>query len=94
MLDSEETASRTAVNNTPGQSGDNPNPEAWAGIEEKDALVVAACRLDTEHWEKHQRPISAETLRRELRVGSQRARALARVVRSHHQPGSPALVAT
>lgn len=94
MLDSEETASRTAVNNTPRQSGDNPNPEAWAGIEEKDALVVAACRLDTEHWEKHQRPISAETLRRELRVGSQRARALARVVRSHHQPGSPALVAT
>lgn len=92
-LHSEEAASRTAVNNAAGQGGGNTSPATWVGAEHDDPLVVEACRLDTQHWDKHQRPISAETLRRELRVGSRRARALARVVRSRHQPGSAALVA-
>ncbi|GDY33778.1 hypothetical protein [Gandjariella thermophila] len=87
----EATTSRTALNNVAGQSGDRKNAEAWAGTED-DPLVVDACRLDAEHWERHRRPISAETLRRELRVGSRRARTLARVVRSRRQPRPAALV--
>lgn len=82
---------RTVVNHTAGQTEAGQNMEVRAGAEEdEDLLVVEACRLDAEHWENHQRPISAETLRRELRVGSRRARALARAVRRHHQPSSSA----
>src|SRR5207237_3383461 len=81
------------VNNTAGQRDDGTSAEVWAGAEDEDPLVVDACRLDAEHWEKHQRPISAETLRRELRVGSRRSRALARAVRRRYEPGSAVLVA-
>lgn len=54
------------------------------GVE--DSLCVRAYELDAEHWERYQRPISAETLREQLRVGSGRARALTRHVRSNRQP--------
>ncbi|GLY70821.1 hypothetical protein [Amycolatopsis taiwanensis] len=89
----EETAPRTVAHRASGQSGDGTNVEVWAGAEDEDPLVVEACRLDTEHWDNHQRPISAETLGRKLRVGSRRARALARVVRRRHQPRPEALEA-
>ncbi|GAA4849459.1 hypothetical protein GCM10025787_35450 [Saccharopolyspora rosea] len=92
-LHTKEAAGRTAVNNAAGQIGDNPSPDSWDGDAGEDPLVAEACRLDTEHWAKHRRPISAETLRCELRVGSRRARALARVVRSRHYPRSASLVA-
>ncbi|GDY33930.1 hypothetical protein [Gandjariella thermophila] len=91
--DSEETAPRTAVNNAAGRSDDGKGAAALAGVEDDDPLVADASRLDAEHWDKHRRPISAETLRRELRVGSRRARVLARVVRSRRQPGTAAVMA-
>lgn len=83
----------TIVNSGAGQSGDGENLQVWAGAESEDPLVVEACRLDAKHWETYQRPISAESLRRELRVGSRRSRVLARAVRCRHQPGSEALMA-
>ncbi|MFC4003700.1 DUF2637 domain-containing protein [Prauserella oleivorans] len=39
-------------------------------------------QLNDEHWVRHGRPVSAETVRKRLRIGSTRARALARVVRA------------
>lgn len=51
-----------------------------------DPLRHEAYRLDAEHWNLRQRPISAETLRRKLSIGSTRARALTRHIRQHRQP--------
>jgi hypothetical protein len=89
-----ETAVRTAVNIVPGQNDDGSKGGVWVGAaDDDDPLVADAYRLDGEHWQRHQRPISPETLRRELRIGSRRARALVRAVRSRYQWGPAALVA-
>jgi hypothetical protein len=47
-----------------------------------DDLLHRARVEDARHWESHRCPISAETLRRRLRIGAQRARRLVEVVRS------------
>ncbi|MFJ3803472.1 DUF2637 domain-containing protein [Streptomyces sp. NPDC090088] len=48
---------------------------------DEDPLLVRARKLDLEHREMHQRPASAETLRKELHVGAQRSRTLVALVR-------------
>lgn len=40
-----------------------------------------------EHWAAQQRPISAETLRRELKIGAHRARTLVSQIRNEHARG-------
>ena len=50
------------------------------------ALLARARELDAEHWIA-QRPISAESLRRELKVGAHRARVLVRQIRGEHASG-------
>jgi hypothetical protein len=47
-------------------------------------LLARARAVDAKHRAVHQRPVSAETLRRELRVGAHRARALVDEVRREH----------
>nr|WP_246154089.1 hypothetical protein [Saccharopolyspora hirsuta] len=76
------TASCTVSDNVPGQQLDDDDA-GTRGVEE---LVSCAVDLDVEHWRRHHRPISAETLRRELGVGSARARALVKRIRSGHTP--------
>lgn len=81
-------ALRTVVNNTPGRSVAStdsvpPGPHG----ENDDPLREQAYRLDAEHWNMHQRPISADTLRRQLGIGSCRARALTLHIRRRHRPG-------
>lgn len=49
-------------------------------------LLAAAMRIDEDHWERRGRPVSAETVRKELRVGAAKARALVRVVRDMSRP--------
>ncbi|MHC5904525.1 hypothetical protein ACVNF4_11550 [Streptomyces sp. S6] len=46
-----------------------------------DPLPAQARMLDSRHREPHQRPVSAETLRKEPRVGAQRSRQLAAIIR-------------
>jgi hypothetical protein len=46
-----------------------------------DDLLERARREDADHWERHQRPISAETLRKRLRIGAARARMLVAAIR-------------
>ncbi|RKT86344.1 Protein of unknown function [Saccharopolyspora antimicrobica] len=79
----------TAVNNIPGHIavGADAVLEAPHG-DDDDPLSEEAYRLDAEHWLLYQRPISADTLRRELSIGSTRARALTRQIRQHHQLGA------
>jgi hypothetical protein len=57
----------------------HPEPERPPRL---DTLIDRARELDRQHRERHDRPISAETLRRRLGVGSTRARALVAEVRA------------
>ncbi|MFI6549464.1 DUF2637 domain-containing protein [Streptomyces prunicolor] len=49
--------------------------------DDDDPLLVRARPLDARHRELHQRPASAETLRKEVRIGAGRSRQLAALVR-------------
>ncbi|MGW4057782.1 hypothetical protein ACWEGE_05860 [Amycolatopsis sp. NPDC004747] len=49
-------------------------------------LVERALRADAEHWRRHGRPISAETLRKQLRVGATTSRTLVARVRAQNGP--------
>lgn len=49
-------------------------------------VIQRALDLDEQHWRQHGRPISAETLRRELRIGSTPARGLVRQIRRRGYP--------
>ncbi|MGW1682701.1 hypothetical protein [Saccharopolyspora sp. NPDC002376] len=77
---------RTPRNNIPGH-GDGTDASA-CGPQDRagpDPLFGRACALDSEHWANHHRPVSAETLRQHLGIGSARARALTRHVRRRHK---------
>jgi hypothetical protein len=71
-----------------GQSTDGSSGPASAcrapvtPITEKEDLLVLARHEDKEHWDHHRRPISAETLRKRLRVGAERSRALVATIRA------------
>ncbi|MDX2676732.1 DUF2637 domain-containing protein [Streptomyces sp. NY05-11A] len=49
----------------------------------EDELSEQAARLDEQHWTLHQRPISAESVRKELHIGAQRTREVVASVRAH-----------
>jgi hypothetical protein len=53
-----------------------------------DPLLARARMLDVQHRQLHQRPVSAETLRKELRVGAGRSRRLAALVRGSRNYGT------
>ncbi|GAA2801693.1 DUF2637 domain-containing protein [Saccharopolyspora taberi] len=71
----------TPVNNTPGHSANYAGNVPEALHAEDDPLRDEAYRLDAEHWNQYRRPISADTLRRKLRIGSTRARTLTHHIR-------------
>lgn len=52
-----------------------------------DDLLERARDADARHWDEHRRPISADTLRRKLRIGTARSRLLVTIIRadSRHQ---------
>nr|WP_245574066.1 hypothetical protein [Amycolatopsis nigrescens] len=64
----------------PGPSPESGDPTLPRGIDED--LLVRARWEDAEHWRRHRRPTSAEALRRRLRIGAARSRALVTVVRA------------
>jgi hypothetical protein len=51
-----------------------------------DELLADARRIDQAHRLRHHRPVSAETLRRQMGIGSMRARALVQKVRDSSDP--------
>lgn len=57
-----------------------------------DDLVQQARQEDLQHWTKHRRPISAETLRRRLHVGARTSRDLVAVIRSDYGNGAEPVV--
>jgi hypothetical protein len=56
--------------------------------DDDDPLLVRARLLDARHRELHQRPASAETLRKELRIGAGRSRQLAALARGSRSYGT------
>ncbi|MGH3702642.1 MAG: hypothetical protein ACRDQY_24995 [Pseudonocardiaceae bacterium] len=56
-------------------------------------LLGRAKQEDTRHWAAYQRPISAETLRRNLRIGAARARMLVSIVRAERSSNPDRLLA-
>lgn len=54
------------------------------GLDEE--LVERARQADAAHWRHHRRPISAETLRKQLWVGATTSRNLVAVVRPENAP--------
>jgi hypothetical protein len=71
--------------NSPGSGAEADGPSrpgaSRAGLDE---LLPEAQRIDQAHRSRHHRPVSAETLRKQMRVGSMRARALVQQVRDSH----------
>lgn len=65
-----------------GQSTDGSACRAPATPDKEEDLLVLARHEDKEHWDRHRRPISAETLRKRLRVGAERSRALVATIRA------------
>ncbi|MBC2907892.1 DUF2637 domain-containing protein [Streptomyces cupreus] len=63
---------------------EEPGPERVDGgdLNGDDPLLAQARTIDARHRRLHHRPVSAETLRKELRVGSSRSRRLATLVRA------------
>ncbi|KJE23661.1 hypothetical protein FF36_02111 [Frankia torreyi] len=60
---------------SPAVSAQRKSGQDAAAVEDG-ALLDRARREDACYWEKHRRPISANELRKRLRVGSKRARSL------------------
>jgi hypothetical protein len=79
-----------AAPNSPGNEAEAPDrPGAYhadrSGAATLVDLLVEARRIDQEHRLQHHRPVSAETLRKQMRIGSMRARALVQQVRDSHE---------
>jgi hypothetical protein len=53
-----------------------------------DDLLDRAREADAHHWDEHRRPISADTLRRKLRIGAARSRLLVAIIRADSQQRS------
>jgi hypothetical protein len=69
---------QTGHNEAPtGDAADQPAPDVSDG-----SLVDRARQEDARHWAAHQRPISAETLRKNLHIGAARSRMLISIIRA------------
>lgn len=82
LASGEDTDSAPATSPASGKISDT-DVEACA---EHD-LLERARRADAQHWAKHRRPISADTLRRNLRIGAARARLLVSITRAEQFAG-------
>lgn len=71
-----------------GNAADQPVPVVSDGD-----LVDRARQEDARHWAAHQRPISAETLRKNLRIGAARSRMLVSIIRAERSADQDAPVA-
>jgi hypothetical protein len=56
-------------------------------ISTHDDLLDLARRAGAQHWVDHRRPISADTLRRKLRISTARARLLVSIIRAEQSAG-------
>lgn len=73
---------------TTGQTGEGDGHAKGEQLQEDDDPLLPRARMvDVRHRELHQRPVSAETLRKELRIGARRSRQLAALVQGSRSGG-------
>ncbi|WP_206785058.1 hypothetical protein [Amycolatopsis sp. MtRt-6] len=91
--DTDATSTNTvATGQNEGSSGDAPSGRVTVAFDSD--LVDRARHEDARHWAAHQRPISAETLRKNLRISAARSRTLISIVRAERSGDrNPAMVA-
>ncbi|MCM3886699.1 hypothetical protein ND747_24155 [Frankia sp. R82] len=78
-----DTSSGPAERDQPASSGHKPDGSGGQSKEARDQDLLHRARAeDVLHWQVHQRPISAETLRKRLHVGTDTARKLVAQLRS------------
>jgi hypothetical protein len=75
-----DTTSTVATGQSDGPATDTASRPA--AIASNDDLIDHARREDARHWLAHQRPISAETLRKNLHISATRSRMLVSIVRA------------
>ncbi|UIJ59137.1 hypothetical protein LWP59_34620 [Amycolatopsis acidiphila] len=80
------TDSSRAATKPEGGSGGQNNLAASAIVDAD--LLERAREADARHWDEHRRPISADTLRRTLRIGTARSRLLVTAIRAQSQERS------
>ncbi len=85
----EQTVSESpgAVTRPDGAPVDGQSDPAASSVVDDD-LLDRARAADARHWDEHRRPISAETLRRRLRIGAARSRLLVAIIRADSQQRS------
>jgi hypothetical protein len=76
------------ANEADGSSRPAASQAGRAGAAGLDELLAEARRIDQAHRLMHHRPVSAETLRKQMRIGSMRARALVQQIRDSHDPAA------
>ncbi|WP_101437550.1 hypothetical protein [Amycolatopsis echigonensis] len=64
-----------------GSSVDKKSTQPASGMVDEN-LLEQAREADARHWDAHRRPISADTLRRKLRIGAARSRLLVKIIRA------------
>jgi hypothetical protein len=91
----EAAASQAPPLDSPGSEAEMDDPDRRgadqadrAGAVGLDELLAEARRIDQAHRLRHHRPVSADTLRKQMRIGSMRARALVQQVRDSHDPAT------
>jgi hypothetical protein len=78
--------SQEGITDSPAHERAAPRGSADPG---DDGLLERARQEDARHWERCQRPISAETLRKRLGVGAARSRLLVSIIRSERVEAGP-----
>jgi hypothetical protein len=86
---------QTAIGKTaPESSSDEAKPAGTSADKQSnrpasrmvdDHLLEQAREEDLRHWDAHRRPISADTLRKKLRIGAARSRLLVAIIRADSQ---------
>ena len=88
QIDDEMSAS-SATNSKSDAALVDKHSELTTSMMDDDDLLQRARKEDARHWEAHRRPISADTLRRKLRIGAARSRLLVAMIRDD-SPGQMA----
>ncbi|WP_103355603.1 hypothetical protein [Amycolatopsis sp. CA-128772] len=93
LLSSGRAVSETSRDAMPDSADKQSDRPAFGLVD--DDLLERARQEDVRHWDAHRRPISAETLRRKLRIGAARSRLLVASIRadSHGRSGQAEVAA-
>jgi hypothetical protein len=87
LVEQTESESAGAATGPDSAPADEQSDLAASSVVDDD-LLERARAADARHWDEHRRPISAETLRRKLRIGAARSRLLVAIIRADSQQRS------